>query len=387
MDFAQDRVTTLHALSGADRIPEAPTDRTAVLVPIVENDVGSGLDRVFTALETVDPERVVVVLRAAADRVGTIDERLDSYAIPLELLCCNGPRVEGLLRAHDLDGPTGRGHDVWLGPALAARSRFVAIHDADAASYTAAYVPRLLAPLAGAGTNGSERYGCTKGYYARIEDGRLYGRLCRLLYAPLVRTLVDHHGAPVLSYLDSFRYGLAGEHAMTADLARRVCVRRGWGLEVGLLGEVFRAVGPGAVAQVDLRDHDHEHRSIDGVTGLSAMAESVTDALLQAVEGAGVRPAYASLPGRYRERAEAFAEAYRADAAFSGLAHDAAAERRQIAVYAESISPPEEDDRLPAWEEAPIAPGVVREAARADLEAVADGAGVDPGQGRACPWS
>lgn len=384
MDFAQDRITTLHALSGADHVPDAPTDRTAVLVPMTERDAGPGIERVFEALETVDPERVVVALRAGADEIASIRDRLSSSPLSLSLLWCNGPRMEELLRAHDLEGPAGKGHDVWLGLALASRSQFVTIHDADTASYTEAYVPRLVAPLAGRreteGRNGDEGDGdrndeagheFAKAYYARIEGNKLYGRLCRLLYAPLVRELAASHAsddAPVLPFLDAFRYGLAGECAMTADLARRVRVRREWGLEVGLLGEAFRVAGPEAVAQVDLGIHDHEHRSVEGVAGLSAMARSVADGLLQVVEDGGVKPDYESLPDRYRERAREFVESYDADATVNGLAYDAGAERRQVAAYAEAISPPGDDDRLPAWSACAITAEAVREAARADLD-------------------
>ena len=388
MDFAQDRVTTLHALSGADQIPDAPTARTTVLVPMAAADAGPGSDRVFSALEALDVERVVVALHAPADRVVSIRERLASCSIPLELLWCNGPRMEGLLRTHGLDGRTGKGRDIWLGLGLTGESRYVAIHDADTASYTEAYVPRLVAPLADGGDGGTdgdgdggsegetergtEGYRFTKGYYARIEGDRLYGRLCRLLYAPLVCTLAESHDASVLAYLEAFRYGLAGECAMTGDLAREVRCRRGWGLEVGLLGEVFGVAGSEGVAQIDLGVHDHEHRSVDGVAGLSAMAESVADALLKAVEDWDVQPTYASLPERYRERAMEFVDSYHSDAAFNGLAYDAAGERRQVSAYVEAITPPGTDDRLPAWKNAPIAPESVRAAARADLEAIAE---------------
>jgi len=381
MDFAQDRITTLHALSGADRVPRAPTDRTAVLVPMAERDTGPGIERVFSALERVDPERVVVALRAESDAVASIRTRLSSSPLSLSLLWCNGPRIEELLRTHDLDGPVGKGYDVWLGLALASRSQFVAIHDADTASYTEAYVPRLVAPLAGRQDDGDGNRKSTrhdgesghefvKAYYARIENERLYGRLCRLLYAPLVRELTERHDTPVLPFLDAFRYGLAGECAMTADLARRVRVRRGWGLEVGLLGEAFRVAGPKGVAQVDLGTHDHEHRSVEGVTGLSAMARSVVDGLLQVAEDGGVEPDYATLAERYRERAGEFVTSYAADAAFNGVAYDTGAERRQVAAYAEAISPPGDDDRLPAWSACTITAEAVREAARADLDEV-----------------
>ncbi|MFB6218700.1 MAG: glycosyl transferase family 2, partial [Halobacteriaceae archaeon] len=63
------------------------------------------------------------------------------------------------------------------------------------------------------------------------------------------------------------------------------------------------------------------------------------------------------------------------DAGFNGLEYDSAAERDQVAAYAEAIRPPDEDPRLPAWADAGIDPGDVRAAARADLAAAGDAEG------------
>jgi len=67
MEYVQERVTTLHALT--DHRPDAPTGRAAVVVPMTEREYGTlAADRVLTALESVDPARVVVpsVPRASA---------------------------------------------------------------------------------------------------------------------------------------------------------------------------------------------------------------------------------------------------------------------------------------------------------------------------------
>jgi glucosyl-3-phosphoglycerate synthase len=389
MDFAQERVTTLHALSGPDRIPPAPTDRAAVLVPVAARDIEKRtVDRVFSALESVSPERVVVAVRADSEDVRAIERRLAGYALPIEVLWCNGPRLERALAGAGIDGPAGKGRDVWLGLALATRSAFVAVHGVDTASYTDAYVPRLIAPLAegfnrttptdernderpsGAEAGG---YAFTKGYYARIEGARLYGRLCRLLYEPLIAALRTRRDAAVLAYLDAFRYGLAGEFAMTTTLARQVRVRPNWGLEVGLLGEARRIAGADRVVQTDLGVHDHDHRAVSGIEGLSAMARSVADALLAVIEAGGVELEYAALRERYRKHATRHIRAYSAEARFNGLAYDATAERKQVRAYAESITPPDGPARLPAWDEGVIDPATVREAVRADREALLDG--------------
>jgi len=85
----------------------------------------------------------------------------------------------------------------------------------------------------------------SKGYYARVEDGSLYGRLFRLFFRPLVRALADateRREPGILEYLDAFRYALAGEFA-TTDLVSRLRVQRGWGLEVGRSARRSRTPG------------------------------------------------------------------------------------------------------------------------------------------------
>ncbi|WP_101296724.1 glycosyltransferase family protein [Halegenticoccus soli] len=362
MEYVQERVATLHDLG--DPHPAAPTDDAAVVVPMTEREYGAlAAEHALSELERVDPERVIVPLRAPPDRVRSFRDWLAGYDLPVEVLWCDGPRVESLLDAHGLDGGRGKGRDVWLALGRALDSEFVVVHDADARSYTRSYVPRLLFPLL-------EGYAFSKGYYARVESGRLYGRLFRLFYAPLVRALRDECDAPVLDYLASFRYALAGEFAATSALAERLRVQRSWGLEVGTLGDAFAAAGFERSAQVDLGRYEHDHRAVGGPTGLSDMSRAVGDAVLRAAADHGVEPDYATLPDRYRETALEFVERYALDAAFNGLDFDRAGEREQVERYAESIVEPSADRRLPAWKDAPVTSAEVHEAAVKDLEGV-----------------
>lgn len=360
MDFAQGRIATLHDLQG--HVPTAPTDEAAVVVPMAARDHASlAAERTFQALERVGPGHVVVALRAGEDRLPAVRDWLDGFDLPVELLWCGGDRLATLLDDAGLDGTAGKGSDVWLGLGVAAAAApYVVCHDADRRTYSTGDVPRLLAPLA-------DGFAFTKGYFARVEDGRLYGRLWRLLYVPLVRALRERHDAPVLAYLDAFRYALAGEFGLTADLARRLPVERRYGLEVGTLGGAFDHAGVAGTAQVDLGRYEHDHRAVGGPTGLADMAADVVSALSRVVESHGVVPDYATLPDRYRAAAERLLGRYAADAAFNGLTHDVADERDQVDRYARAIAPPGEDDRLPPWVDAPVTPAAVREAAAADL--------------------
>jgi glucosyl-3-phosphoglycerate synthase len=203
-----------------------------------------------------------------------------------------------------------------------------------------------------------------------VENDRLYGRLFRLLYCPIIEALSRNDDAAVLDFLRSFRYALAGEFATTGRLARSLRLQRSWGLEVGTLGETFRLVGFDGVAQVDLGVHEHDHRSVSGPSGLSEMSRQVTAALLRAVEENGGEPKYETLEERYLTAAERHIDAYALDSAFNGLEYDRRGEREQIDSYADAIEPPGPDTRLPPWESAPLAPGEVVDAASDDLEDV-----------------
>jgi len=216
-------------------------------------------------------------------------------------------------------------------------------------------VPRLLAPL-------STGHDFVKGYYARVEDRKLYGRLVRLFVAPLLRALEDSHPGGVVQYLSAFRYPLAGEFAVTAEAARRLPAQRAWGLEIGMLGETYRAVGPAASAQVDLGVHRHDHKPVGGRGGLSSMADQVGQALFRAVEDGGVEPDYETLPAAYREAGDRLVDQYAADAAFNGLDYDPEDEREQVRAYASGIRPPGPDTRLPAWTDTDLDPAAVVDA-------------------------
>jgi glucosyl-3-phosphoglycerate synthase len=364
MEYVQERITTLHGFS--DEPPAAPTRRTAVVVPMTGREYRTtAAANVFSSLATLDVATVIVALRAPRERVGAVARWLAGFDLDIELVWCGGPRLETLLAECGLDGGGGKGRDVWLALGLASDHEFVVVHDADAVSYSAADVLHLCAPLA-------NDFSFVKGYYARIERNRLFGRLFRLFYAPLVATLRERHDAPLLDYFGAFRYALAGEFALTGDLARELRLGRGWGLEIDSLATAFDSAGFADTAQVDLGIDVHDHRAVSGSDGLAAMSREVGRALLRAIENRGVAPDYDSLPARYERTAARFVRQYTADAAHNSLEYDAAGEREQVGEYAAAIVPPDTDDRLPAWTDAPLSPREVRERVREDLAAAKD---------------
>ena len=364
MEYVQEQVTTLHDLRAPT--PEAPTDRAAVVVPMTEREYGGlAAERVLSELSTVDPGRVVVPLRAGPETVGPFHEWLDGFELPIEVLWCSGPRVDELLVDHGLDGDAGKGRDVWLALGQVLDAEYVVCHDADTKTYDRSYVPRLLFPL-------EHGHQFAKGYYARVENNALYGRLFRLFYAPLLRTLAAETDAPVVEYLAAFRYALAGEFAATGGLVSKLRVQRSWGLEVGTLGDAYSHAGFEHTAQVDLGAYEHDHRAVGGPAGLSEMSSAVGDALFRVLEDHGVDPDYGRLPERYRSAAERLVGQYAVDAAYNGLDYDRGDELDQVDAYSETIGEPGVDSRLPAWGDAPIESEAIATAAAADLEDALD---------------
>jgi glucosyl-3-phosphoglycerate synthase len=369
MDYTQERVATLHDYGGAD--PAAPVDRAAVVLPMTEREhAGLAAEGVLAGLEEVGPARVVVPLRAGPERAPAVADWLAGFDLPLEVVWCGGDGVADALSTRGLDGTRGKGRDVWLGlgVALAADPAHVVLHDADTRTFEPRDVRKLCYPLAAG-------FDFSKAYYARVEGDRLYGRLCRLLYEPVLAALDATDPAPVVDYLSSFRYALAGECAMDAELAASVRVEPDWGLELGLLAEAFGVAGADRTAQVDLGRYEHDHRAVGGPGGLSTMADGVAGALFRGLADHGVTPDFEALREAYQEAAERHVAAYAADAGFNGFGFDREAEREQLERYAESVRPPRSDARLPPWSAVDLDPGTVKEAARADLSAARDAEG------------
>ena len=131
----------------------------------------------------------------------------------------------------------GKGFACWIAYGLVlaeARCHVMAVHDCDITTYDRELLARLCYPV----VHPSLGFEFAKGYYARVTD-RMNGRVTRLFMTPLLRSLQVVVGRqPLLVYLDSFRYALAGEFAMKADLARVNRIPSDWGLEVGMLAEV-----------------------------------------------------------------------------------------------------------------------------------------------------
>ncbi len=357
-DFHQSGViTTLHKLGPPNlETLEVELERAAAIRP-----VALVLPCLFSELETPAMPRIaeelmevhyireVVVALARANEDQFAKARQFFAALPQKttLIWIDGSRVQGLLREmgeKDLAvGPDGKGRSAWLayGYVLGrAECDVIALHDCDILSYRRDLRARLVYPVA----NPQLGFRFCKGYYSRVTD-RLHGRGARLLVTPLIRALERMLGhQPFLTFIDSFRYPLAGEFAMGANLARINRIPGDWGLEVGVLAEVYRNVSWGRVCQSELTDaYEHKHQDLsaeDPKKGLMRMAVDVTKSILRTLAEEGIPISdglLKSLPVTYLRSAWDVMARYQSDASINSLAFCQHEEGRTVEAFARAV--------------------------------------------------
>ncbi len=357
-DFYQTGIVpTLHRLrpDGLERL-ESDLERFSRTKPI-----GLVLPALYSEFETPAMHRIVKELRqvrylqrivVALGRATTADftrvrEIFRDFYTPVAILHIESERVQKLLRLLDSrglpPGSDGKGRSCWLsyGYLLAsADCDVIALHDCDIASYDRSLLARLCYPV----VNPNLGFEFCKGYYARVT-ARMLGRVTRLFFTPLVRSIKGLvPGAPFLDFLDSFRYALAGEFAMHSNLARVNRIPADWGLEVGVLAEVYRNCAVSRTCQVDLADnYEHKHQALgagDPSAGLSRMSAEIAKSLFRNVAAEGVvftSEHFRTLEVRYVRMAQDSISRYYADAMLNGLEFDRHSEELAVAVFAQSL--------------------------------------------------
>lgn len=171
-------------------------------------------------------------------------------------------------------GPVaGKGDNLWRG-LTAASGDIVCFVDADSADFGPHFVHRLVAPLREAGVE------YVKGCYRRPwRDGDEVkptggGRVTTLMARPLLRRFY-----PELAWLQQ---PLAGEMAARRSLFEALPFATGYGLEIGLLIDVYRRVGAAAIRQADLHSRQNRHRPLEELGPMSdAILESVAARLAE----------------------------------------------------------------------------------------------------------
>ncbi|WP_133471515.1 glycosyl transferase [Paraglaciecola marina] len=280
----------------------------------------------------------------------------------------DGPRLKALDAKLESLGlapkELGKGRNVWycMGYILATgKAESVALHDCDILTYDRGLLARLIYPVA----NPQFNYEFCKGYYARVADGKINGRVSRLLVTPLIRALqkiVGHND--YLEYMDSFRYPLAGEFSFRRDVLNDIRIPSDWGLEIGVLSEMQRNYSHNRLCQADIAqtyDHKHQDLSADNENGgLSKMSIDITKALFRKLATQGetfTTESFRSLKATYYRIALDFVETYHNDAIMNGLNLDIHNEEKAVELFARNIMTagesfldnPMETPFIPSW--------------------------------------
>jgi len=362
-DFHQTGVvTTLHrlGLSRVERLEEellATSDQRpiALVLPCLHAEVRDvALKGIVETLKRVRYLRQIVVSVSGTSRRDEYEELVAAFegvrtrdGEPPAFVWNGGPRVQRLyakLREADLDaGDDGKGRSTWMayGYVLASNvARVIALHDCDIRDYRRDLLARLCFPTASPQLD----YEFAKGYYGRATD-RLYGRVTRLFMTPLLRAMKSVLGPlPPLEYLDSFRYPLAGECSMTTDLARIHRIPADWGLEVGVLAEVYRNCALKRICQVELvENYDHKHQDLsetDPSRGLHRMVVDIASSLIRSLAGYGVDFSSGflnTLQATYVRLAQDAIGSYSDDAWLNGLAFDRHEEELAVETFSRAL--------------------------------------------------
>ncbi|GAB4314056.1 MAG: glycosyl transferase [Geminocystis sp.] len=357
MDYKQELITTIHDF-GCDinelklkLIDLTKETKTVVLIPALYEEIKR------PALHIIRQELgkcqfvQTVIICVYAKNIEEYRETVQFFqSLPQKtyILWENGQRITNILeclRAKDLDlmRYKGKGKAVWLGLGLATLAgEAIALHDADIITYDKSYPLKLLYPLV------EKEFGIAfnKAYYARIgENSRnLNGRAVRLFVTPLLSALTDMFGYQnYLRYLNAFRYPLSGEFALNSDLALNIRIPANWGLEIGLLAEVYRNVAEKRISQIDLGIFDHKHQKIGKSTneGLQKMCLDILRSLFRTLTETEqviiTRDHIHALRIKYRREAQDYTRQYSLDARFNGLSYDRHQEEVIIEIFQQVI--------------------------------------------------
>jgi glucosyl-3-phosphoglycerate synthase len=255
-----------HAAYPAERIAAARRERelsVSVCLPAREcaGTVGEIVGALVELRELGAIDEIVVVDAASADGTATVAARAGAEVWQEdELLAEFGPVL-------------GKGDAMWRAVSRL-RGEVVCFVDADTEGFSAHFVTGLLGPLVC--EQGVE---FVKAFYRRpweqggVWQGEGGGRVNHLTARPALELFYPE--------LAGVRQPLAGEVAARRGLLERLPFATGYGVEIAMLIDVWRAVGLEAIAQVDLDEHSNHHQPLAAlnpmaVTVLATIARRLT---------------------------------------------------------------------------------------------------------------
>ncbi len=230
--------------------------RASVSICLPARECAGTVGAIVTALLELSAEgvldEVVVVDAASADGTAEVAARA-------------GARVVQEQELQPGCGPVlGKGDAMWRA-LTALDGELVAFLDADTERFQPHFATGLLGPLVC-----EPEVAFVKGFYRRPLEaageppGEGGGRVNHLMARPALSLFYPE--------LSEVRQPLAGEVAARRELLTALPFATGYAVETAMLIDVWRAVGLGAMAQVDLEEHRNAHQPL---SALAPMARTV----------------------------------------------------------------------------------------------------------------
>jgi glucosyl-3-phosphoglycerate synthase len=183
-----------------------------------------------------------------------------------------------------LPGFTGAGKGAALWRSLhETTSDLIVWIDADITGFSSHFVTALVGTLLA-----HPEVSFVKGAYDRpLVEGEGGGRVTELVARPVLAMLFPD--------LAAVAQPLAGEYGGRRELLERLPFVQGYGVDIALLIDAHRAVGPGGIAEVDLGERRHRNRTIGQLAPQAA--EVLRAALVRAGVDVGGEPLTLRRPG------------------------------------------------------------------------------------------
>ena len=358
-DFSQNGIiSTLHdfgtkstSIIEKELLEFSKQRKMELILPCLYSELdGSALPKIVDEIsKTKYLDHVIIGLdRANEKQAKSAWKFFKKIKTPFTILWNDGPQLKKLdqeLRKKDLaPSELGKGRNVWycIGMSIARDSaRSVALHDCDIKTYDRRMLAKLFYPV----VNPLFNFEFCKGYYPRVANEKMNGRVARLLVFPLLTALEKTIGkSDYLDFMKSFKYPLAGEFSFRRNVLPELRISSDWGIEVGILSEMQRSFSPQNICQVDLADsYDHKHQSLsldDETKGLSRMSIDIIKTFIKKLATQGntfSREKFRSLKATYYRSALDLIDIYRNDADMNGLEFDSHTEEKAVELFAINI--------------------------------------------------
>ena len=354
-----------------DLIKFSKNNPMELILPCLFSEIsGKALPKIVNEInKTKFLNHIVIGLdRANKNQYKEASNFFKNLEIPHSILWNDGPRLMELDKELKDKGLSpkefGKGRNVWfcIGMTLArGKAESIALHDCDILTYEKSLLAKLFYPVA----NPVFNFQFCKGYYPRVADGKMNGRVSRLLVFPLLLAMEKTIGrSEYLDFMKSFRYPLAGEFSFRRNLLPRLRIPSDWGLEIGVLSEMQRNHASNRICQVDLaQKYDHKHQDLsenDDNSGLSRMSIDITKALIRKLATQGnifTLETFRSIKATYYRAALDMIDIYRSDAQMNDLNFDSHIEEKTVELFALNIMKagesffenPMETPFIPTW--------------------------------------